>query len=48
MWESKHKNKLKTNKLIDVENSLVVSSGGGWGVSEMGEGGQKVQTSSYK
>ena len=36
------------HELIDTENRLVVARGVGWGVGEMGEGGQKVQTSSYK
>ena len=29
-------------KIIDTENKLVVARGGGWGVREMGEDGQKV------
>ena len=33
---------------INTENRLVVARGEGWEVHEMGEGGQKVQTSSYK
>ena len=35
-------------KLVDTENRLVVARGGGRRVGKMGEGGQKVQTSSYK
>ena len=37
-------------KLKDIENRLAVArgGGGGWEVSEIGEGGQNVQTSSYK
>ena len=55
--ESKNKekncNKKNNNnkaKLINRENTLVIGSGGGWGwwVGEKSEGGQKVQTSSYK
>ena len=38
------KKKKKTTKFIDTKNRLVVASGKGWGVSEMGEEGQKVQT----
>ena len=34
------------NKLIDTENRLVVARG--WGVGKVGEGSQKVQTSTYK
>ena len=37
-----------TNKLIDTENKLVVARCKGWRVGEMGEGGQKRQTDSYK
>ena len=36
---------LKKKKLKDTENRLVVASGGS---GQMGEGGQEVQTSSYK
>ena len=35
-------------ELIDTENRLVVVRGREWGMGETGEGGQKVQTSSYK
>ena len=35
-------------QLIDTENKLVVARGGGWGVSPMDDGGQKVEASSYK
>ena len=43
MWNLK-------NKTLSsyIKNRLVVARGKGWGVGEMGEGGQKVQTSSYK
>ena len=41
--ESKNK-----NKLIDTEHRSVVAKGGRWGLGEMGEGSQKVYTSSYK
>ena len=41
------KTKTKPNKkLVDTEKRLAVARGGG--VSKMSEGGQKVQTSSYK
>ena len=44
--ESKKQPEKKT--FIDTENRLVVITGGqGTGMGEMGEGGQKVQTSSY-
>ena len=42
MWNLKTK---QENKLIDIENRLVVLVGRGF---EMGKGGQKVQASSYK
>ena len=35
-------------KLTDTENRSVVARGMGVGMGEMGEGGEKVQTSSYK
>ena len=40
----------KKPKLIDTENRLVIARvvGYGCGLDKMGEGGQKVQTSSYK
>lgn len=38
----------KETKLIGTEIRLVVLSGGEWGVGELGEGGQKIQTSSGK
>ena len=44
MWNLK---KPKT-KLISTQNKLVVARGRGWSVDDMGEGGQKVQTSGYK
>ena len=40
MWNWKKQNKTKQ----DSENRLVVARGRGWGVDEVGEGGQKVQT----
>ena len=46
MWNLK-KTKTKT-KLTDTENRLVVARGGGRRVGETDEGGEKVQTSSYK
>lgn len=39
---------LNKSQLIDTENRLVVARGGGWEVGEIGEGSQKIQTSSYK
>ena len=36
------------NKTEITENILVDNRGGVWGVNKMGEGGQNVQTSSYK
>ena len=44
--ESKRKTNRKS-KLIDTENRLVAARDG-VGVGKMGEGNQKVQTSSYK
>ena len=38
----------KKNELINTENILVVARERECGVGEMGEGGQKVQTSNYK
>lgn len=41
--------KKQKSELTDTEKRLVVAKGKGWGwVGEMGEGSQKVQTSSYK
>ena len=37
----------KTNKLTE-EIRFVVTRGRGWGKAKLDEGGQKVQTSSYK
>ena len=34
-------NKQTKNKFIDTENRLLVASGEGWGLGEMGEGGQR-------
>ena len=44
------RNKNKTNKkrLTDTKKRLAVSRGGRSGVSEMSDGNQKVQMSSYK
>ena len=43
---------LKTNQtdieLMNTDKRLVFDRGRGWRVGEIGEGGQKVQTSSYK
>lgn len=39
--ESKQTN---ITKLTDTENRLVVARGWEWGVGEMGDGSQKVQT----
>ena len=44
MWNLEKKRKEKNRKLIDIENRLVVASGGGWGG---GWGGQNMQTSVY-
>ena len=38
----------KTKQAHSTENRLVDAKGGGWGMSKMGKGSQKVQTSSYK
>ena len=50
MWNLKQKQKQnkKNPKLIDAENRFLVVRGSGWEMGEMGEGGQKVETSSYK
>ena len=37
-----------TNQLIEPEYRGVLVRGGGEGKGQMGEGGQKVQTSNYK
>ena len=48
MWYLKQKpNKLK-NKLRVTENRSVVARGGKWRVDKMGEGSQKLRTTSYK
>lgn len=45
----KKTNQTNKTKLIDTENRLVVATReGSWGVGEMGEGDQEVQTSRYK
>ena len=43
MW---NQNKKQKNSFIETENRLVVARS--WGVEEMHDGGQKVQTSFYK
>ena len=43
-----YKQQQQITKLTDTENRSVVVRGRGWRVEELGEGGQKVQTSSYK
>ena len=51
MWNLK-KTKTKTKQLIDTENRdwciAEMPEVGSWGVGEMNEVGQKVQTSSFK
>ena len=42
------KPKQNTHELIDTDNRYVVARGEGWGVSEVHEWSQKVQTSNYK
>ena len=39
---------LKTNQLIEKEIRFVAARGRGWGQGYLDEGGQKVQTSSYR
>ena len=47
--KSKHADKLPPqNELVPIKNTLVVPRVEGGGVWEVGEGSQKVQTSSYK
>ena len=46
--ESKGKKKIKPTKLIHTENRLVAARGSELGVGEMGDRGQKVQTSTNK
>ena len=41
------KEKEEKTPLIDTENRLVVTRGGGWEVGKMGVGSQKVQAFSY-
>ena len=38
----------QTNKLVEKEISFVIVRGGGGGEGGMDEGGQEIQTSSYK
>ena len=45
--KKKKKRKKEKTKFIETESRLVIARGRG-GVGEMGEGGQSVQTSSYK
>lgn len=46
MWNLKKKKKIQNS--VDTENRLAVARGGAWVVSKIGEGGQEVQTSSYR
>ena len=46
-WEAELEESKKT-KLKETEYRLVVARGWEWGMGEMGEGGQKVQTFSCK
>ena len=39
---------LKKTELIEVENNIVIARGEVWGLGEMDENGQKMQTSRYK
>ena len=43
-----HVESKKSHELIDTGNWLVVAKGREWELGKMGEGDQKVQTSSYK
>lgn len=43
-----NKRNQKNPELIDIENRLAVASGRGCGMDETVQGGQKVQTYSYK
>ena len=38
----------KKTELIKTENSIVIARGEVWGLEEMDENGQKIQTSRYK
>ena len=46
--ESKNTKTKQENKLIPTYSRLAATRDGAWGVEEMGERGQKVQTFSYK
>ena len=46
--ESKNTKTKQENKLIPTDSRLAATRDGAWGVEEMGERGQKVQTFSYK
>lgn len=49
MWNLRQKNNQTiTTELIDTENRLMVTRGGEWVVGKMGEGGEKIETCSYK
>ena len=39
--------KKNKNKNTDTEKRWMIARGRGWGMGKMGEGGQKVQTSSH-
>ena len=45
MWQRERE---RENRLIDTEKRLVVARGRGVGCGKIGEGGPKVQTSSYE
>lgn len=47
MWNLKKRKKYPT-KLTEKEVWFVVTTGEGWGEEKLEEGGQKVQTFSYK
>lgn len=38
----------KRNKFVETRSDFFISKGWGWGVKELGEGDEKIQTSSYK
>ena len=46
--ESKNTKTKQETKLISTDSRLVAARDGAWGMEEMGERGQKVQTFSYK
>lgn len=43
IWNLRFLQKLKIKKLIATKNRLVVARGRGWGMGEMGKGGQKFE-----